>query len=295
MRVAITGASGLIGQALVSHLEREGHDVVPVVRRAASGGEISWDPDAGRVDSLSGVDAVVHLAAAGIGDKRWTEDYKRQILESRTNGTRLIADAIASSADGPRLLLSASAIGIYGPSESATFDETSPVGEGFLADVCREWEAATSPAEAAGVRVAHLRTGVVLSTRGGALKKQLPLFRAGLGGKFGDGHVWQSWISIDDEVSAIAHLLESELSGPVNLTAPHPVTQAEFVAALGAELHRPTFMRVPRFAPGLLLGRELVDNLLFSGQKVLPRALLGDGYEFHHARIADALTALLDR
>ena len=295
MRVAVTGASGLIGRALTAHLEARRHVVVPVVRRTAGDGEIRWDPGAGHIDPLTGLDAVVHLAAAGIGDKRWTEAYKRQILESRTNGTRLVSEAIASASNGPRILLSASAIGIYGSSETTTFDERSQTGEGFLADVCREWEAATAPAEQDGVRVAHLRTGIVLTPDGGALKKQLPLFRAGLGGKFGDGAQWQSWISIDDEVAAIAELLESEISGPVNLTAPNPVTQAQFVTALGDTLHRPTFMRVPRFAPKLVLGSELVENLLFSGQKVVPQVLLDHGYEFRHAELPAALSDLLGR
>ena len=293
MRVAITGASGLIGRALTTHLGECGHNVVPLVRRAAATGEIRWDPETGAIGSLAGVDAVVHLAAAGIGDKRWTDDYKRQIRESRTKGTRVISEAVATQSGGPRVLLSASAIGIYGASETAEFDETSPPGDGFLADVCREWEAATAPAEESGARVVHLRTGIVLSRDGGALKKQLPLFRAGLGGKFGNGSAWQSWISIDDEVAAIAALLESDVSGPVNLTAPNPVTQAQFVTALGNALNRPTFMRVPGFAPKLVLGSELVDNLLFSGQKVLPRVLLEHGYEFRHAELPAALSDLL--
>ena len=192
MRVAITGASGLIGRALTTHLGECGHNVVPLVRRAAATDEIRWDPETGAIGPLAGVDAVVHLAAAGIGDKRWTDDYKRQIRESRTNGTRIISEAVATAPGGPRVLLSASAIGIYGASETAEFDETSPPGDGFLAEVCKEWEAATAPAEQAGARVVHLRTGIVLSPDGGALKKQLPLFRAGLGGKFGDGSAWQS-------------------------------------------------------------------------------------------------------
>jgi len=295
MRVAITGASGLIGRALTTHLGECGHNVVPLVRRAAATDEIRWDPETGAIGPLAGVDAVVHLAAAGIGDKRWTDDYKRQIRESRTNGTRIISEAVATAPGGPRVLLSASAIGIYGASETAEFDETSPPGDGFLAEVCKEWEAATAPAEQAGARVVHLRTGIVLSPDGGALKKQLPLFRAGLGGKFGDGSAWQSWISIDDEVAAIAYLLESEVSGPVNLTAPNPVTQGQFVAALGDTLHRPTFMRVPSFAPKLVLGSELVDNLLFSGQKVLPRVLLEHGYEFRHVELPAALSDLLGK
>lgn len=293
MRIAITGASGLVGRALGDHLTAQGDTVIPFVRRAAGDGELSWSPDAGTIESLVGVDAVVHLAGAGIGDKRWTRSYRRQILESRTRGTRLVAEAMAATTSGPQILLSGSAVGYYGASESAELDETSPAGRGFLAEVCAQWEAATAPAEAAGVRVVHLRTGIVLSARGGALKKQLPLFRLGLGGRFSTGRQWQSWISIDDEIAAITHLLSSELRGPVNLTSPAPVTNAEFVDELGSALGRPTLLTVPRFAPRAALGRGLADGLLLTGQKVLPHALLDDGYEFRHTQLADALRDLL--
>ena len=296
MRVAITGSTGLIGSALKPHLESLGHEVFRVVRSSPSGTDISWSPADGRIDphALDGVDAVVHLAGAGIADKRWTDDYKRELLESRTKGTTLISEAIVSADNGPTVFLSGSAIGIYGARGDEELTETSAAGDGFLADICVQWEQATSAAEAAGVRVAHLRTGIVLSARGGALKKQLPLFKFGLGGKMGSGDQWQSWISIDDEVAAITHLLTSDTSGPVNLTAPKPVTNAEFTKTLGEVLHRPTILPIPKFGPKLLLGGELADNLLFTGQKVLPAVLDGDdGFTFQHPDLATALQALL--
>ena len=295
MRIAVTGATGLIGSALVPHLRAAGHDVVRIVRGSSVGTDIGWAPSEGTLDgdALDGVDAVVHLAGAGIADHRWTDDYKRTILESRTTGTSLLARTIAEMAHPPAVLLSGSAIGIYGARGDELLDEASAAGQGFLAETCVAWEAATAPAEAAGVRVAHLRTGIVLSGDGGTLKKQLPLFKFGLGGKMGSGDQWQSWISIDDEVGAIAHLLTSTVSGPVNLAAPHPVTNAEFTHTLGTALHRPTVMPIPKFGPQLLLGSELAENLLFTGQRVLPTVLLGDGYEFRHPDLADALQAAI--
>ncbi len=298
MRVAITGSTGLIGSALKPHLESLGHEVIRVVRGDASGTDIAWSPAEGRIDphALDGVDAVVHLAGAGIGDHRWTDDYKRELLESRTKGTTLISEAIASADGGPSVLLSGSAIGIYGARGDEDLTEQSAAGDGFLADICVQWERATSAAEAAGARVVHLRTGIVLSAEGGALKKQLPLFKFGLGGKMGSGDQWQSWISIDDEVAAIAHLLTADTVGPVNLTAPQPVTNAEFTDTLGDVLHRPTFLPIPKFGPKLLLGGELADNLLYSGQKVLPAVLEhDDGFTFRHRDLASALQALLGK
>jgi len=296
--IAITGASGLIGTALARHLRESGRRVVTFDRTGGSGPDsISWNPATGAIDAdrLVGVDAVVHLAGAGIGDRRWSDDYKREILESRTKSTRLLASAMASTVGGPRVLLSGSAIGYYGESESATFVESSPAGKGFLADVCVEWEAATQPAEAAGIRVAHLRTGIVLSPRGGALKKLLPLFRLGLGGRMGSGRQWQSWISIDDEVAAIDHLLTSSVTGAVNLTAPTPVSQAEFTKTLARVLRRPAFVPVPAFGPKILLGSELADALLFTGQKVLPSVLERDGFRFAHSDLESALRHLLKK
>lgn len=268
-----------------------------MVRRPASQGEISWDPTAGVLDAcaLSGADAVVHLAGAGIGDHRWTDTYRREILDSRVRSTELLATRLAECEHRPPVLLSGSAIGIYGPSDGRELDESSPTATDFLADVCRQWEQATGAAESAGVRVVHLRTGIVLAREGGALAKMLPLFRLGLGGRFGHGRQWQSWISIDDEVAAIIHLLSSGARGAVNLTAPAPVTNAEFATTLGKVVSRPSLVPVPSFGPRLLLGRALADALLFTGQKVVPRALETDGYEFRHPTLEQALRGVLGR
>ncbi|MEY4174861.1 MAG: hypothetical protein RI900_2026 [Actinomycetota bacterium] len=295
MRVIISGASGLIGTALSARLRADGHEVQSLVRRTAGAGEITWDPAKGVLpaEALAGADAVVHLAGAGIGDRRWTDAYKREILDSRVRGTTLLAERIAECSQRPPVLLSGSAIGAYGVSETDEFDESSAFGAGFLADVCRQWEAATAPAAEAGTRVALLRTGIVLSKRGGALKKMLPLFKLGLGGKFGHGRQWWSWVSITDEVGGIVHLLNAPVSGPVNLTAPAPTTCAEFTRTLGKVMRRPSMVPVPSFGPKLLLGSELADALLFTGQKVLPRALQSSGYVFQHPTLDAALRAEL--
>jgi len=295
MRIAITGASGLIGSALSEQLLADGHEVIPVVRGKPSGSEIGWSVDEQRIDdgAFDGLDGVVHLAGAGIGDKRWTDEYKQEIRSSRTVGTALIANAVNAAKNPPSVLLSGSAIGIYGSSQTATFSESDPAGTGFLADVCVDWETAAAPARAGGTRVAFLRTGIVLSTAGGTLKKLMPVYKFGLGGKLGSGEQWMSWIHIDDEVGSIVHLLTGSLAGPVNLTAPNPVTNAELNTTMGDVLGRPTFFPIPKFGPKLLLGGELVDNLLFSGQKVVPTALQADGYQFAHPTLDGALRNLL--
>ena len=297
MNVLVTGSSGLIGTALIKKLSAHGHQVTRLVRRTPRPGEVRWNPDEGTIETgaLGQLDAVVHLAGAGIGDHRWTPEYKQQLVDSRMRGTDLLATTLAHLDHKPSVLLSASAIGIYGDRDDEVLTETSAVGTGFLAELCVGWEAATEPAAAAGIRVANLRTGIVLSEHGGALKKQLPLYKLGLGGRIGSGRPWQSWISLDDEVGAIVHLLSSVHSGPVNITAPNPVTQREFVQELGRALHRPTVLPIPSFGPKLLLGGELVDNLLLSGQRVLPEVLLADGYAFEHPTLAVALGALLHR
>ncbi|MFK7920020.1 MAG: TIGR01777 family oxidoreductase [Ilumatobacter sp.] len=297
MRIAITGASGLIGTALSRRLQEQGHDVVPVVRRAPGDNEIGWSVAERRIDdgAFDGIDGVVHLAGAGIGDKRWTDAYKEQVLESRTVGTALVAQAVNEAANPPKVLLSGSAIGFYGSSVDEVFTETSPVGTGFLAEVCEAWEAAAAPAQSGGTRLAFLRTGIVLSPDGGALKKLIPLYKFGLGGKMGKGNQWQSWIHIDDQVDSIIHLLTSDVSGPVNLTAPNPVPQAGFADTMGDVLKRPTFMFTPKFAPKLVLGSELADNLLFTGQNVLPTVLENDGFAFSHPMLDGALRNLLGK
>ena len=295
MRVIISGASGLIGSALCSELRSGQHDVVTLVRRPAGAGEIQWDPANGVLpaDALEGADAVVHLAGAGIGDHRWTAEYKREILDSRVRSTTLLAETIAACTQRPPVFLSGSAIGIYGASDDRELDEQSPVGSGFLADTCRQWEAAALPAAAAGTRVAYLRTGIVLTPKGGALKKMLPLFKLFAGGRFGNGKQWQSWISLPDEVGAICHLLTSDVEGPVNLTAPNPITNAGFVKVLGKAMGRPSVLPVPSFGPKLLLGSELAEALLFTGQNVLPKVLQQSGYRFQHPRLDEAFAALL--
>ncbi|MFZ4720612.1 MAG: TIGR01777 family oxidoreductase [Ilumatobacteraceae bacterium] len=298
MRVIISGASGLIGTALSNELRAQGHDVVALVRRAASGpGEMRWDPARGDLsaEALAGADAVVNLAGAGIGDRRWTDEYKRELVDSRVKGTTLLAEKIAECSQRPGVLLSGSAIGFYGATDDTELTESSPAGTDFLADLCVQWEASTAAAEAAGTRVAHLRTGIVLAKEGGALKKMLPLFKLGAGGRFGKGSQWQSWISLPDEVGAIVHLLTAPVSGPVNLTGPTPVTNSQFAKTLGTVLHRPSVVPVPSFGPKLLLGGELADALLFTGQRVLPAALQSSGYSFAHPTLEQALRAVLGR
>lgn len=299
MDIAITGSTGLIGEALRASLLADGHRVVRVVRRAATGAdEIGWDPAAGRLDpaDLAGLDAVVHLAGEGIAEKRWTAAQKERILTSRTAGTGLVARALADvGADGPKVLVSGSAIGWYGDRGDEVLTEASGPGTGFLADVCRQWEAATGPASDAGARVVHLRTGIVLDPQGGVLAKQLPLFRIGLGGRIGGGHQYMSWIAIDDEVGAIQHLLDQDVEGPVNLTAPKPVTNREFTKALGGSLHRPALLPVPGFGPKLLFGGDLVDELLLASQRVLPERLVASGFTPAHDELGPYLETLLAR
>jgi uncharacterized protein (TIGR01777 family) len=298
MKILITGASGLIGQALTKQLNASGHTTVAAVRREPRrNDEVQWNPATGEMSpsAFDGVDAVVHLAGAGIGDKRWTDSYKMEILQSRTLGTALLADTMASLDKKPSVFLSGSAIGIYGVRDDTELGEDAAIGTGFLADVCRDWEAASASASAAGIRTVLLRTGIVLSPKGGALKKQLPLFKLGLGGKFGNGKQWQSWISITDEVNAIIHLLTSNLSGAVNLTAPTAVTNAEFTRVLASVVSRPAILPIPSFGPKLLLGGELADALLFTGQRVVPNALVADGFHFAHPTLDVALRALLNK
>jgi uncharacterized protein (TIGR01777 family) len=296
VRVAVTGSTGLIGTALTGALTAAGHDVVPVVRGDGGGpGTVGWDPKASTIDAagLAGIDAAVHLAGAGIADHRWTDAYKRELLDSRVLSTRLLARTLAAMDRRPAVLVSASGVDYYGDRGDDVVDETTPKGTGFLADLCAQWEAAADPARQAGIRVAHTRTGMVLSSQGGALKKQLPLFKLGLGGRFGSGRQWQSWIAIDDEVGAILHLLSADVAGPVNLTAPNPVTNAEFARTLGAVLHRPAVLPIPSIGPKLVVGSELADVLLFESKRIVPRVLETSGYAFRHPTLEGALRAVL--
>ena len=297
MKIVVSGASGLIGTPLVQHLTTHGHEVIRLVRLPARSGESQWDPKSGVIDKavIDGADAVIHLAGAGIGDKRWTAAYRREVLESRTLSTALLARTIAAASNKPKVFLSGSAIGFYGARGDEQLTESGSAGSGFLADVCKEWEAAAAPAREAGVRTVFLRTGIVLSPRGGALKKLLPLFRLGVGGRFGNGKQWQSWISLTDELNAIEHLLTANVEGPVNLTAPLPVTNAEFTKVLARVLKRPALFPVPAFGPRILLGGELADALLFTGQRVLPERLEASGYQFAHRDLESALRSLLSR
>jgi uncharacterized protein (TIGR01777 family) len=294
VKVAVTGASGLIGSALVRALRAEGRTVVRLVRRhATAADEARWDPF-GEVEAgaLEGVDAVVHLAGAGLGDRRWSEAYKRQIRDSRIEGTRTLARALAALDRRPAVLVSASAVGYYGDTGDREVDETGPRGRGFLAELCRDWEAAARPAAEAGIRVVHPRSGLVLSREGGLLGKVLPLFRLGLGGRIGDGRQWMSWTSLADEVAALRFLIDGDLDGPVDLTAPGPVTNAAFTAALGRALGRPAWFTVPPFALRLLLG-EFADEAALVSQRVVPARLAGAGFEFGHPGIDAALGDIL--
>jgi uncharacterized protein (TIGR01777 family) len=295
VQIAITGSTGLIGKALVGALRDEGLTVIRLVRRpAAAEDEIRWDPF-GDVDSaaLEGVDAVVHLAGAGLGDHRWTASYKRQVRDSRVEGTRTLARALAGLDRRPAVFVSGSAVGYYGDTGDGTVDESAPEGEGFLAELCRDWEAAAQPAVDAGIRVVHPRTGIVLSREGGLLGTVLPLFRLGLGGRLGSGRQWMSWITLADQVAALRLLIHDGLSGPVNLTAPEPVTNSAFTAALGRALHRPAPFIVPATALRLALGAFADEGALLS-QRVLPDRLAKAGFAFRHPDIDTALAAILD-
>ena len=290
-RIAVTGASGLIGTALVGYLKSQGHTVQRLVRRVAvSSEEITWDPIAGTVDmdALAGVDAVIHLAGAGVSDKRWTKKYKSEILNSRLLGTTTIAKAVAIVK--PQVFISASAIGWYGESGNRAVIESDRVGDDFLAAVCHEWESA---ADLAGdVRTVKLRTGLVLDPTGGALGKMLPLFRFGLGGKLSNGKQWWSWITLHDQIRAIAFLLENKVSGPVNLTSPNPVTNSEFTAGLARAMHRPALFPVPAFALKIVLGGFSAEVL--GSKKVMPQVLTEAGFTFDYPHISSALEKLVD-
>jgi uncharacterized protein (TIGR01777 family) len=292
--IAITGATGMIGGALVTRLRAQGHSVRRLVRsaREMQPGDVQWDPMAASLDErvLMGVDAIVHLAGAPIA-QRWTSDHKRHIRESRIRGTSLIANGVAAMAVKPKVVLSGSAVGYYGDRGDESLDEQSTSGTDFLSRVAREWEGAAAPIANAGVRLALLRTGIVLSAHGGALAKMLPPFKLGLGGPIGNGGQWMSWISLDDHLRAMEHALFSDvLRGPVNLVAPNPVTNAQFTATLGKVLSRPAIVPVPRFALRMAFG-EMADATILASQRVLPRALSDSKFVFAHPTLEAALRA----
>lgn len=300
MKVAISGASGLIGTALARDLQADGHHVVALVRRPVEGpGEAQWDPAAGTIDpdALDGVDAVVNLSGASIAGRPWTSSYRRTLRDSRLQTTGTLAEELvrrAAAGNPPQVFVCGSAVGAYGDTGDAVVDETAPRGGGFLADLVRDWEAAAAPVADAGVRTATARTGIVLARSGGTLGLLRPLFKLGLGGRIGSGEQWISWISIADEVAAIRRIIDDEsLSGPVNLTAPAPVTNAQFTAALGRALHRPTPLPVPAFAMRALF-REMAEETLLISQRAVPRKLLDAAFEFAQADIDSALRAALD-
>ncbi|GHI08265.1 epimerase [Streptomyces cellostaticus] len=289
----MAGASGLIGSALVRSLTADGHEVVRLVRRAPrDGSEVRWDPARQQVDAggLAGCDVVVNLAGAGIGDRRWTPEYKRLIRDSRVLGTAALAEAVASLDTPPRVFVNGSAMGIYGDTGDRAVDEDAPPGDGFLPSLCVEWEEAAAPVQEAGVRTVFLRTGLVVARGGGAWGRLFPLFRAGLGGRMGDGRQYWSYIALHDEVAAIRHLIDHDtLSGPFNLTAPQPLTNREVTRAMGRVLHRPTLFAVPAPVLRTVLG-EMAGEVLGS-LRVVPKRLLESGFTFAFPGIEDAIRA----
>lgn len=288
--VAIAGSSGLIGTALVSALRADDHRVLRIVRRpAANGNEVCWDPEADEFDAgaLSGVDAVVNLCGVNIGQRRWSGAFKQSLRDSRITPTEVLSAAVADA--GVPVLVNASGVGYYGDTGARTVDETGPAGTGFLARLVQDWEAATAAATHAGTRVVLARTGLVLTRSAGLLGRLRPLFALGLGTRLGDGRQYMSWISLEDEVRALRFAIsEAALTGPVNLTGPAPVTNAEFTAALGRAVHRPAPLALPAFAARAAFG-EFADEGLLSGQRAIPAALEAAGFRFHHNTIGEAL------
>ncbi|MFF1396329.1 TIGR01777 family oxidoreductase [Streptomyces sp. NPDC058287] len=292
-RFAVAGASGLIGSALTRSLRADGHDVVRLVRREpAAPDEVRWDPERGSVDAagLSGCDAVLNFAAAGVGDHRWTDAYKKKIRDSRVLGTATLAEAVATLEQPPRVFVNGSAVGYYGDTGTRAVDESAPPGDGFLPQLCVEWEEAAAPAQEAGIRTVFARSGLVVSRDGGAWARLFPLFLAGLGGRMGDGRQYWSYIALHDEIAALRHILATdELSGPVNLTAPHPVTNGEVTAAMGRVLHRPTLLTAPAPALRMVLG-DMAGDVLGSTRAV-PTRLLESGFTFAFPGIEETIRA----
>ncbi len=304
MNVLVAGSTGLIGTALVDRLEGGGHRVVRLVRgddRPLTTPALRWDPRAGTYDrealaELGPIGAAINLAGAGIGDRRWSPARKQELRDSRVDSTRSLAELLGECRPRPGVLVNASAVGYYGDRGDELLTETSTNGTGFLAGLCRQWEEATAPAADAGIRTVVLRNGIVLAPHGGALRRQLPLFRIGLGGRLGPGTQFRSWISLEDEMAAIVCCLdEGSLSGPVNLTAPEPVTDADFAAALGRVLRRPARLPAPATGLRVVLGREMATEMLLYGQRAVPAALLGHGFEFAHPHLDEALRWVLDQ
>jgi uncharacterized protein (TIGR01777 family) len=299
MDVVVSGASGFIGSALVDSLRGDGHRVLRLRRNGVSNGdEIGWNPESGRIDApaLEGVDAVVHLAGEGIGEHRWTDEQKRRIRESRVRGTAALAAAIASRERKPRVFVSGSAVGYYGSRGDEVLTEESTPGDDFLAEVCRAWEAEAQPAADAGVRTVKVRAGVVLAPHGGALQRMLLPFKLGLGGRQGSGKQWMSWITLDDHIAAIRHAIDTaSLRGPVNFTAPNPVTNAEFATTLGQALHRPTVLPTPLLPLKMRYGDELVEGMLLASQRVLPKKLAASSYVFSAPTLSRAFDLMFTK
>jgi uncharacterized protein (TIGR01777 family) len=297
MKIAVTGSTGLVGAALLPFLTTGGHVVSRVVRSNPHDGDVFWDPALGSLDAdrLEGLDAVVHLAGENIAGRRWNAEQKARIRDSRVKGTTLLCEALARLRQPPRVLVSASAIGFYGDGKEEELTEATPAGSGFLPDVCRVWEAATRPAEHAGIRVVHLRFGIILSPRGGGLAKMLTPFRLGMGGRIGNGRQWMSWIALDDAVGTIYHVIATDtLRGPVNAVAPYPVMNRDFTKALGRVLWRPTIFPIPAFMARLAFG-EMANDLLLASTRVWPGKLLQSGYRFLYADLQSALRRLLGK
>jgi uncharacterized protein (TIGR01777 family) len=296
VKIIVGGSSGFIGTALVDRLREAGHEVVRLVRREPAGpDEVTWRPSIEPLDPavVEGADAAINLAGVAVSDRRWDDAYKALIRSSRVNSTHALASAIAAAQTPPRVLLNASAIGYYGDTGDTEVDESAPPGDGYLPDVCRVWEAATVSAEEAGIRVAHLRIGLVLGPDGGLLKPMVRIFQWGLGGRLGSGQQWMPWISRADVVSAIEFLLHSDVTGAVNLTGPAPVRNADFTRTLGRVLNRPAALAVPGFALRLVLGEFGAEAL--GSQRVLPAVLAGAGYRFEHTDLESALRWSLSR
>lgn len=297
MNILVTGSGGLVGSALSHALAINGHKVISLGRSKLTETGPYWDPEKGilALDGEKNIDVVIHLAGAPIADGRWTPKKKHQILASRVKGTQLLAEFFARSATRPSLFISASAIGFYGNRGEEILDESSQNGSGFLAEVCKAWEEATAPVKKAGIRVVHIRLGMVLSAAGGALKKMIPAFKLGLGGAIGSGNQFMSWVSLDDVVDMIQFICaESSIRGPVNLVSPNPIRNREFTSTLGKVLHRPTFLTLPAIIARAGLG-EMADQLLLASSRVMPAKLIEAGYTFHHPQLRDAFDSFFNQ